>query len=216
MSINNVVISAAGLGSRLGLDLPKCMLEIKGKPLIYYLLGLVKDIKDIRIVVGFKEQMVIDYVRSIRKDVIFVRNPSYATTTNAYSLHLGSYHMNGSFLSLDGDLLIAPSSFNKFASNCKEETLLGIVKSSTEDAVFVVKNSKGEVSHFQRNPPTDFEWSGLAYFSNMKIDKNAHFVFNEVEKKLPIKCMEIECYEIDTPQDLDNLYNNIDSSLYFE
>lgn len=214
MAVNSVVISAAGLGSRLGLNLPKCMLELKGKPLIHYHLQLIKDIPDVRIVVGFKEELVIDYVKSIRRDVIFVRNPAYASTSNAYSLHLGSQHINGSFMSLDGDLLVAPHSFKNFVENCQNETILGVVKSNTEDAVFV-ETDKDRVIKFQRSPKTNYEWSGLAYFHNLVINKNARYVFNELERELPVKYVEIECYEIDTPGDLDFLLNNIDHSIYF-
>ena len=90
MKVKNAVICAAGLGSRLGLNVPKCLVPIGSEKLIYYLLQLVKDIENVHIVVGYKEEEVIKYVRSIRNNVVFVRNPNYNTTSNSHSLYLGS------------------------------------------------------------------------------------------------------------------------------
>lgn len=54
-TVKNVVIAAAGMGTRLGIGKPKCLLEINDKALLEYQLDLLKDIKNIFIVVGFIE-----------------------------------------------------------------------------------------------------------------------------------------------------------------
>lgn len=77
----HAVISAAGLGSRLELNMPKCLVEIGGRKVIDYQLDLLREIEDLRIVVGFMEEAVISHVREIRNDVLFVRNPDYRTTS---------------------------------------------------------------------------------------------------------------------------------------
>jgi choline kinase len=209
MKINHAVISAAGLGSRLGLDMPKCLVELEGHCIIYYLLQLLKDIPDIRVVVGFKEQKVIDYVRKIRPDATFVRNPDYAHSTNAYSLYLATRHLSEPYLSIDGDMYVEPESFYRFVDACtKHRNLIGISKSFTEEAVFVELDKQQMVQGFRRNPPTQFEWCGVAYFSDLKISSNSNFVYNEVETVLPIAAEIVDVFEIDTPQDLDYLYRN--------
>ena len=76
-NVEHVIISCAGLGSRLGLNKPKCLVEIGGRALIDYQLDLLKDIPDIRIVVGFMEEELIEHVRSIHPNVTFIRNPDY-------------------------------------------------------------------------------------------------------------------------------------------
>ena len=56
-----VVILAAGKGTRMGGELPKVLVELKGKPLIQYLIDSVNNIQtDYKpiIVVGFKHEMV--------------------------------------------------------------------------------------------------------------------------------------------------------------
>ncbi len=221
MQIHHAVISAAGLGNRLGLDIPKCLVELEGHSLIYYLLHLLKDVPDIRIVVGFKEQKVIDYVRAIRPDVTFVRNANYANSTNAYSLHLATRHLTEPFLSIDGDMYVEPESFIRFVTTCeKHRNLIGISKSFTEEAVFVELDAEQQIiKGFRREPPDEFEWCGIAYFSDLTVSPSANFVYNEVETMLPVPAVIVDVFEIDTPQDLDYLYRNFNrekQAEYFE
>jgi len=208
MKIKNAVICAAGLGSRLGLNTPKCLVKLGNHQIIYYLLKALEEVENIRIVVGFKEEDVINVVRKIRNDVIFVRNPNYNITTNAYSLYLGSHDFSEPFLNIDGDMLITKEEFYKFQSAIEVgKDLIGIGKAYTEDAVFVKVNNNKEVIQFSRDKISDLEWTGIAYFSNIKISKTGKYVYQELEDKLPIKACEIECYEIDTPQDLQYVQN---------
>ena len=72
-----VVINCAGMGTRLGLGSPKTLLDICGKPLIIWQLDLLKNVKDIRIVVGYEAEKVIDVVTQFRKDIMFVFNYDY-------------------------------------------------------------------------------------------------------------------------------------------
>ncbi len=211
MKVNNVIICAAGLGSRLGLDMPKCLVKVGTHRIIYYLLEVLKDVPNIRIVVGFKEEEVINYVRSIREDVVFVRNPNYQTTTNAYSLYLGSHDIKEPFMNIDGDMLISKTQFQYFVDNIKEgEDLIGVTKSYTQDAVFVGLNERNQVERFSRDKISDLEWTGISYFVNAKITKEGQYVYQELEKYLPINALEIECFEVDTPDDMDYVTNKLD------
>jgi choline kinase len=210
MKFNNVVICAAGLGSRLGLNMPKCLVKLGNKPLIYHLLKALEDVPNIRIVVGFKEGEVIDYVQQIRKDVVFVRNPDYMTTSNSYSLYLGSRDLKEPFLNIDGDLFITRENLELFNNQIIEgKDLIGITRSYTEDAVYTVLNKQNEIVEFTREKKSDFEWTGLAYFATIKISKEGKYVYQEIEPKLPIKACEVECYEIDTPRDLEIVTNKL-------
>ncbi len=211
MKINTVVICAAGLGSRLGLDMPKCLVKVGQHRIIYYLLQVLKDVPNIRMVVGFKEEEVIDYVRSLRKDVVFVRNANYQNTTNAYSLYLGSHDLTEPFMNIDGDMLISEEQFHYFVSNVKAgEDLIGVTKSYTQDAVFVGVNDKNEVVQFSRDKISNLEWTGIAYFSNAKIRQEGKYIYQELENYLPIKAIEIECFEVDTPEDMDYVTSRIE------
>jgi len=204
LPVKHVVISAAGIGSRLELNMPKCLVDIGGKKIIDYQLHLLRNIPNIRIVVGFMEDEVINYIRKIRKDVIFVRNPDYRTTSNSYSLHLATADLKEPFLSIDGDLIIDPCSFDSFLRKCgQDKSIVGITKVKTEEAVFAHLDDT-KIAKFSFTEPAEYEWAGIAYLHNIKIQKNTGFVFKEIEKYLPLEAKEIYCHEVDTPEDLRN------------
>lgn len=214
MKVKNVVICAAGLGSRLGLDLPKCLVKVGSKRVIDYLLETLHDVPNIRMVVGFKENEVMEYVRSIRKDVVFVRNPNFRTTTNAYSLYLGSRDFSEPFMNIDGDMIINRKQFSHFVATIqKDSDLIGVTKSYTEDAVFVQLNGQNEVVRFSRDKISDLEWNGVAYFSKAKIRETGKYVYQELENYLPIKAVEIKTFEVDTPTDMDYVNSNLNEYL---
>jgi len=210
MKIKNVVICAAGLGSRLGLDSPKCLVKLGKHRLIYYLLQILKDVENIRIVVGFKEEEVIEYVKGIREDVVFVRNPDYSTTSNSYSLYLGSHDLNEPFVTIDGDMIIDQENFQKFVDAIDiNEDLIAVTEAKTEDAVFAKVDENNYITEFSRKPISKYEWSGVAYFANFKVSKDGQYIYQEIEPNLPIKSVQMECWEIDTPGDLDLVMNEV-------
>jgi choline kinase len=209
-NIKHVVISAAGLGSRLGMDIPKCLIPLRGKTLIEYQLALLENVPDVRIVVGFKEQDVIKHVGKRWRNVTFARNPQYASTSNTYSLALGSKYLSEPFIAIDGDLIIEPSSFRTFLDMCENSvsSIVGIVERSTEDAVGVQLDEHQRVIRFLRygDPgfaETKYEWCGIAYFNDLKIDISRRFVYEAIAPHLPLVATLIKCAEIDTPRDLE-------------
>ena len=214
--IKHAVIGAAGIGSRLGLDMPKCLVPIGDKRIIDYQLMLLGSIPDVRVVVGFQEEIVIDYVRNIRPDVTFVRNPDYLTTSNSYSIYLASRHLMAPYLMIDGDLVFQVDSFYEFLAQASAgETLIGITQSKTEEAVFVECNESGkQIMRFFREPRAEYEWSGLALFNNISIRSTDQYIFEQLERYLPLKCHPIECFEIDTPDDLDRAHHCFDELGY--
>lgn len=203
-TIKHAVICAAGMGTRLGMNMPKCLVKVGDKTIIQYQMELLKDIEDIRIVVGFMEEKVIEHVLNIRKDVTFVRNSNYHNTTNAYSLSLGAKYLNEDYLMLDGDLLIEENEYLSFIESIrKHELLIGITLAKTEEAVFVHLNDKNQCVKFDRDDIGRHEWSGIAYIpKEVNISEDGKFVYQELEKYLPCYTHSLQCYEIDTPKDL--------------
>jgi choline kinase len=208
--VKHIIVSAAGLGSRLGLDTPKCLLEVRGRNLIDHQLELFRGIPNVRVVVGFKEAEVVKQVSTRWPHVTFVRNPEYAHTSNTHSLALGSRYLSEPYVTVDGDLLIEPVSFRNFLVRCRtaETSIVGIVRRTTEDAVGVQIDPQGRVVGFLRVGDSGFadtthEWCGIAYFKGMTITTTSTFVFQELAKYLPLPAQEIECAEIDTPRDLE-------------
>lgn len=206
--IKHIIISAAGIGSRLGLNMPKCLVEVGGKKIIEHQLELFKDFEDLRVVVGFKEEEVINVVKNIRPDAVFVRNKNYSTSSNCHSVYLATKDLKEPHIIVDGDMIISPSGFKDFIKECKKAkyNIIGISDSKSEDAVFVDVDKKN-VLKFNRIRKTKYEWCGIALLYNIKILDSDKYIYNQLEKVLPERFFYIDCYEIDTPQDLQNILN---------
>lgn len=71
--IADCVVLAGGLGTRLQsvvADKPKCLADIQGVPFLYYICKYLKQFQPKRVVfsVGYKMEMVMDYIESIRHE----------------------------------------------------------------------------------------------------------------------------------------------------
>ena len=158
--IKHAIISAAGMGTRIGLNMPKCLLKFDGVSIIEHQLNLLKDIEDIRIVVGFMEESVIKVARNVRKDIVFVRNPNYQTTSNTHGISLATKSLNKPTILIDGDLLINKENFSKFTNQYDgKNPLVGITKSNTDNAVYVETDKRNEIIKF--DPHKKVNTSGL-------------------------------------------------------
>ncbi|WP_426333562.1 NTP transferase domain-containing protein [Paenibacillus silvae] len=198
-----VVINCAGVGSRLGLGITKALIEIEGKPLISWQLEMLKDVQDVRIVVGFQADQVIDHVLTVRKDVTFVFNHDYLNTGTGASLSLGAKFAKGLVISLDGDLLVHPRDFKAFLDS--KEECIGYCDINTEDPVLVnIVQGEGEnfVTSFSRTFG-NYEWSGLVQIDAKKLEVGKGHVYEIIEGFNPMKAFHIRCQEIDTPLDYD-------------
>ena len=200
------VISAAGLGSRLGLGIPKCMVEVGGKTVIQRQIELLWQIPILRVVVGFEGDAVVDHVSQIRPDAVLVRNSRFRHTSNAHSLFLGSHDLQSGFLTLDGDVVIPDGQLEAFVGLIVPgESLLGVCSTRTEHPVGAQFDPEsGVVSALGGRPGLDHEWTGIAYLDGISFDDNEHaYVFEVLGDHLPMSGAIIECFEIDTPGDLE-------------
>ena len=201
--IKHAIISAAGMGTRLGLNIPKCLLEFDGVTIIQHQLELLKDIEDVRVVVGFMEEEVIEIAKTYRNDIIFVRNPNFQTTSNTHSISLATKGLKDSCILLDGDLLINKNSFHEFINKFDgKSSLIGITESKTDNAVYVELNEKDEVKKFSREVKTNNEWSGIVCLNDIQITDEHPYLYQILENFLPLKAKNIMCSEIDTADDL--------------
>ncbi|WP_409200796.1 NTP transferase domain-containing protein [Methanobrevibacter sp. DSM 116169] len=210
--INCAVISAAGMGTRLGYNIPKTLVDITDdRKIIDYQLELVKDIEDVRLVVGYKSDKVSKYVSTKREDIKIIHNQGYETNSTCYSIHLATEKLNEPYIAIDGDLLINKNEFNNFVNAFDGNTLLGITPAKTEDGVYVNLNESEEVTSFQRNPHTKYEWANIACINKpVIINKDKPFVYPQFEEHLPLKYFLFEnCFEVDTPGDLEVALKNL-------
>lgn len=101
-----VIIAAAGIGSRLGAGMPKCLVQVNGHAVFEYQLKAMSWADEIRMVVGYKADEVIDRVSAIDPNVTFVRNEQFATTNLRQSYYLGAQGITEKAIFLDGDTII--------------------------------------------------------------------------------------------------------------
>lgn len=211
MKIDCVVIGAAGMGTRLNHKVPKALVSIRnGKKIIDYQMEMLKNINDIRIVVGYKAKELSAHIRNNYPDVEIVYNNSYKTTSICYSLYLATKDLNKPYVAMCSDLLINKEEFNNFLNSFNDEPLLGITYSKTEDSIYASINSDKVVS-FQRNSPSNYEWANIACVCEpIKINKNATTMFSQFEKYFPLKYFLFDnCFEIDTNNDLQFALENL-------
>ena len=194
-SVKSVVISCAGIGSRLGLGTTKALIKINGKTLIAWQLELFKDIEDIRIVVGFQSSDVIEEVKKYRDDAIFVYNHNYFETKTGASFYLVARDGNDYAIELDGDLLVHPEDMKMLLEQKGE--WIAYAEKMSDDAVLVKTNSKGEVVSFSKESG-DYEWTGPCCIKEDKLSYSSANVFNQLEPFLPMKGIKIRACDIDT------------------
>ena len=202
-----VVISCAGMGNRLGLGTTKALVEIEGKPLIGWHLENLSGEVDIRVVVGYQAQQVIDVVNQYRNDVTFVFNYNYQTTKTGDSVVLAAQHSNEYILSLDGDLLIHPDDMKTILAYEDEFVSGGEIKS--DDPWFVQVDKKDEKEYaiaFSRNAG-QYEWNGITQIKSKKILQGEGHVFQLVEPYLPLPFLPVRTCEIDTMNDYERALN---------
>lgn len=201
-AVESAVIAAAGLGSRLGLGKPKCLLEFGGKSILQHQLWLLRSVPDVRVVVGFEEALVMDAVRRLRPDAIIVRNAAYRTTTTLDSYSLGATGVRGNCLFLDGDITFGPASFARFLDTCRpDRALIGVTALKTQDAVHIGLLD-GQATWFSRERSAPHEWANLAWIPPSWLDKPAgESVFERLAGHLPQAACEVESYEVDTAAD---------------
>jgi choline kinase len=212
-NINHAVICAAGLGSRLGKNMPKTLVDItENKKIIDHQLELVEDIELVSVVVGYKCRDVVDYLKDKRDDLRIIHNKGYASNSTAFSIDLATKDIPEPYISIDGDLLINKKEFKEFVNAFDGNTLIGITPQKTEDGVYVNLNKNNEVISFQRQPKTQFEWANIACINKpVIIEKDKDYVYPQFEKHLPLKSFLIKnLYEVDTPNDLKLALSNLD------
>ena len=194
----SLVLSCAGIGSRLGLDKTKALIEIENKKLIHHQLEAFEKMEDVRIVVGYQANSVIEAVLQMRKDVVFVFNHDYFYTKTGTSFYLGARHGRSHAVAWDGDLIVNPKDIERCLDFDGE--YVGCSKKVTDDAVFIKVNDKDEVVFFSRENG-DYEWSGPAKLKKENIPYVSTNVYNQIEPLLPLPMLKIDAQDIDTYDD---------------
>lgn len=111
MSNYTAIILAAGQGTRLRPitdDIPKCMVEIAGKPILNHQLDILTEagIENIVVVTGYLEEEIQD------PRITKVHNPEYASTNMIYSLFCAEEDLEGDVIVAYGDIIYSKEVLN--------------------------------------------------------------------------------------------------------
>lgn len=197
-SAKSVIISCAGIGSRLGLGQTKALIKINNRTIIAWQLELLKDVEDVRIVIGYQAKDVVKEVLKHRKDVIFVYNHDYYGTKTGSSYYLGCRHGNEYAIEWDGDLLVHPDDAKILLQEPGE--FIGYSDITSDEAIYVKTDNHGNVLAFSLESG-QYEWTGPACVKRNKVNFSKGHVFEQIEPHLPIKGIKVRAYDIDTYDD---------------
>lgn len=196
-----VIISCAGMGNRLGLGTTKALVEVCGKPLIIRHLEQLDAVSDVRIVVGYQAEKVIEVVNCYRKDILYVFNHNFKHTGTGASLSLGAQFANDYILSLDGDLLIHPDDMKKILSADDEFVSGGNIET---DDPWMLKtefiNGTEFVTGFSHEQGK-YEWNGISQLKSERAKLCEGHVYQMIEPSLPLPFLNLRTKEIDTIND---------------
>lgn len=183
------------------------MLEIEGKTLLTRLVNALRPhVPRIHVVVGYREELIIEHCALHHRDVIIVRNPDFRTTNTAQSMRMGANGASGKILFMDGDLLIADESLGVFIQRAAEvPMLIGIAPTRSEQAVCVILNEDtGKlVTGFTRAEAQPYEWANVVAGPVSMMDDAKGYVFEKLNGYLPLPACELDLREVDTPADLE-------------
>ena len=192
-----VIISCAGVGKRLGRGIPKAIVDVCGESLILRTLKLLDDVDDVRVVVGYQAEKVIEEVLKYRRDITFVFNHDYLNTGTGASVLLASEYCRDYIVKIDGDLIVYPEDMKKILSY--EGEFIGVTDIASEDAV-LVEIKDNNVVKFARGFG-QYEWTGVMQIKKENIKPTDGHVYTMLEPLLPLQMLKIRTKEIDTEND---------------
>ena len=196
-----VIVSCAGMGTRLGMGIPKILLKINNETTILkYVLEQLKDVQDVRLVVGFKAEEVIEQALLYRRDITFVFNHDYVNTGTGASVSKAMEYAKEYILTIDGDTIIKPDDMQEIL-NTDGEFICGC-DISTDSPVYI--QTKNNLATSFSLDSGEYEWTGIACLKTAKVVAGNHHVCDMVAPLLPIKYKIIHMKEIDTKNDYAN------------
>ncbi|MBR0062341.1 MAG: NTP transferase domain-containing protein [Selenomonadaceae bacterium] len=219
-AVKNVVIAAAGMGTRLGIGKPKCLVKINDKTLLEYQLDLLRNVENIFLVVGFMEEEVMNFAHKIRRDIIFVRNANFQHTKTLGSFYLAAKIIDDMAIFMDGDMIIEPRTFAEFLATAtqSDKMLIAVSKRISDDPVYcdIAQDAQGlSIRGFSYDKKSEYEWANVVSMPASWMESGNSHTFEHLQKFLPASAKIIDRLEIDTPEDLRDVKNFLKTSNWF-
>jgi len=238
--IDTAVILAAGMGNRLKPltnNIPKCMVELNGKPLIAHTIDALESngFENLIVVTGYRndqiERFLIDYPTSINIETIY--NEVYDETNNIYSLWLASESIQNGFILIESDIVLESSILKHFLNPDRIALDLFSMEKHCGTTATIDENLYLEKLFIKTNPPVNRDiyktvniysfsqrsWNLLKSEINRFIEAGEVNGFYEIAIQQLIEKGEISlqmvCFndswwdEIDTPDDLSRVNKSL-------
>ena len=232
--VTTALLLAAGSGNRLQPltdSIPKCLIEINGRPILERLIDNLCDngLKRLVIVVGYMHHCIRRFVNEYAGDLTieFITNPLYQTTNNIYSLWLARNKIQELFLLVESDLVFESSQLegllypNKIAISRMQPwmngTTITIDSLNRVQAFGMGGNGYTEITRYKTvniYSLSDSTWRKVVerlelHISSGKVNEYYEVVFKEMiaDGSLSMDGVFFDperWYEIDTPADLAN------------
>ena len=232
--VTTALLLAAGSGNRLQPltdSIPKCLIEINGRPILDRLIDNLCDngFKRLVIVVGYMHHCIRRFVNEYAGDLTieFITNPLYQTTNNIYSLWLARNKIQELFLLVESDLVFESSQLegllypNKIAISRMQPwmngTTITIDSLNRVQAFGMGGNGYTEITRYKTvniYSLSDSTWRKVVerlelHISSGKVNEYYEVVFKEMiaDGSLSMDGVFFDperWYEIDTPADLAN------------
>lgn len=189
------IILAAGVGSRLSeiTDIvPKCLIEVAGKPILKYQLDAYEfaGIKKVVLIVGYRGSQIRSYVESLSTDldIVIVENKEYQITNNMYSLYLAGDLVDGkSTIINNGDMVIDLELVKRMVQDATSNLVAVDPRRYDEESMKVVTRSDGSISHIAKTINTQDSFGCSIDF--YKFDKTATVeLFDHIREIIEVRC----------------------------
>jgi choline kinase len=228
------IVLAAGAGRRLasmGWEKPKSLLEFNGITLLdNIILSLIENgIDNIVIVVGYKKELIIDFVGKYKLNFTFIENKDYAQTNTINSLWLARDYINEDYIYFNADVFFDRRIIPMLVNHPQSAFAIDVGKCADEEVKVIVDKKDRIVSIGKKLNPKDClgEFIGIGKFSasvcpamvkslcryneilcqrNLFFETAVNDILNEHSiKALPIGDM--KAVEIDCPEDYQKVLN---------
>lgn len=178
------IILAAGQGIRLGYNIPKCMVEIEGIPLIIRQIEILKDlgIEKIITVIGSGGVWTSENINTVKNtvkkhEVDIIVNEDSLNTHSTCSLRLALEKSEDNCIVLDGDLIFGRNIIEALVKSTEKSTIL-IAENKEKKGSKVIYDNLPRKGYILRSIGETLE-SDYVYAGIMKIQKDNLNMFRE-------------------------------------
>jgi len=218
----------AGIGSRLGKSMPKCLTELpNGETILGRQIRLLKPYNDEVIgVVGFKKELIMEMYPGL----LYVYNPLFIQNNTAKSLFMAMESIEeDDIVRINGDVVFSEDAFKRFAESSGDsiavefkEVMEEEVKFTTDKDGYIQEISKevehglGEAVGINRIEKNHFEKLKIALKKCGEMDYFEKAIELCVKDGVKFKAVDIgshQCVEIDFIEDLDRAWKIIERDL---